>query len=66
MVSANTYQAFTQQVWEVIIEHSKMSEIHRVHEATQVAQMHDAVAFLSEANLTRNVNLMEFQGNVER
>jgi len=53
MVSANAYQAFTRQVWEAIIEHSKMSELHRVHEATQVARMHNAVAFLSEANLAR-------------
>jgi len=37
-----------------------------MHEATQVARMHDAVAFLSEANLTRNTHLMEFQGNVEK
>jgi len=28
--------------------------------------MHDAVAFLSEANLTRNTYLMEYQGNVEK
>ena len=28
--------------------------------------MHNAVAFLSEANLARNVHLMEFQGNVEK
>ena len=28
--------------------------------------MHDAVAFLSEANFARNVHLMEFQGNVEK
>jgi len=37
-----------------------------MHEATQVARMHDAVAFLTDANLARNVNLMEFQGNVEK
>jgi len=66
MVSANAYQAFTRQVWEAIIEHSTTSDLHRVHEATQVAQMHDAVAFLSEANLARNVHLMEFKGNVEK
>jgi len=66
MVSTNAYQAFTRQVWEAIIEHSKTSDLHRVHEATQVARMHDAVAFLSEANLARNVHLMEFQGNVEK
>jgi len=66
MVAANTYQAFTCQVWEAIIERSKTEEIQRMHEATQVARMHDAVAFLSEANLTRNTHLAEFQGNVER
>jgi len=37
MVSANAYQEFTRQVWEAIIEHSKTSDLHRVHEATQVA-----------------------------
>jgi len=66
MVSANAYQVFTRQVWEAIMEHSKTSDLHRVHEPTQVARMHDAVAFLSEANLTRNIHLMEFQGNVEK
>jgi len=66
MVSANAYQAFSRQVWEAIIEHFKTSDLHRVHKATQVAQMHDVVAFLSEANLARNVHLMEFQGNMEK
>jgi len=66
MVSANAYQAFTRQVWEAIIEHSKTSDLHRVHKATQVPRMHVVVAFLSEANLSRNVHLMEFQGNVEK
>jgi len=37
MVSANAYQTFTRQVWEAIIEHSKMSDLHRVQEATQIA-----------------------------
>jgi len=66
MVSANAYQAFTRQVWEAIIEHSTTSDLYRVHEATQVARMHDAVAFLWEANLARNVHLMEFKGNIEK
>jgi len=66
MVFTNAYQAFTRQVWETIIEYSKTSDLHRVYEATQVARMHDAVAFLSEANLARNVHLMEFQGNMEK
>jgi len=46
MVAANTYQAFTRQVWEAIIECSKTEEIQRMHEGTQVARMHDPVAFL--------------------
>jgi len=66
MVSANAYQAFTRQVWEAIIDHSKTSDLHWVYEATQVARMYNTVAFLSEANLARNVHLMEFQGNVEK
>jgi len=66
MVAANTYQAFPRQVWEAIIKRSKTEEVQRMHEATQVAQMHDAVTFLLEANLTRNTHLMEFQGNVEK
>jgi len=66
MVSANAYQAFTRQVWKAIIEHSKTSDLHQVHKAIQVARMHNAVAFLSEANLARNVHLMEFQGNLEK
>jgi len=66
MVAANVYQAFTRQVWEAIIEHSKREEIQRMHKATQVARMHDAVAFLSEANLMRNTHLTEFQGKVEK
>ena len=66
MVSANADLAFNRQVWEAIIEHSKTSDLHRVHKATQVARMQDTVAFLSEANLARNVHLMEFQGNVEK
>jgi len=52
MVAANVYHAFTRQVWEAIIKRFKTEEIQRTHEATQVARMHDAVTFLSEANLT--------------
>jgi len=64
MVVANTYQAFTRQVWEAIIERTTTEEVQRMHQATQVARMHDAVAFLSEANLARKTHLAEFQGNV--
>jgi len=58
MVSANAYQAFTRQVWEAIIKHSKRSDLRRIHKATQVARMHEAVAFLSEANLARKELLL--------
>jgi len=66
MVAANAYQAFTRQVWEAIIERTAQAEEQRMHQATQVTRMHDAVAFLSEANLARNTHLAEFQGNVEK
>jgi len=66
MVAANAYQAFTRQVWEAIIERTATEEVQRMHQATQVALMHDTVAFLSEANLARNTHLAEFQGNVEK
>ena len=66
MVAANAYQAFTRQVWEAIIERSQSVEAQRMHEATQVTRMHDAIAFLTEANVARNENLLQFQGNVEK
>jgi len=66
MVAANAYQTFARQVWEAIIEWTQKAEVQRLHQATQVTQMHDAVAFLGEANLARNRHLVEFQGNVEK
>jgi len=66
MVAANAYQAFTRQVWEAIIDRTATVEVQRMHQATQITRMHDAVAFLSEANLARNTHLAEFQGNVEK
>ena len=66
MVGANAYQTFARQVWEAIIELMQEAEVQRWHQATQVTRMHDAVAFLGEANLARNRHLAEFQGNVEK
>ena len=66
MAAANVYQTFTRQVWEVIIERTQEAEVQRLHQATQVAWMTDAVAFLGEANVARNQHLAVFQGNVEK
>jgi len=66
MVAANSYQLFTWQVWDAIIERTASVEAQRMHKATQVTRMHDVVAFLTEANLARNQHLLEFQGNVEK
>jgi len=60
MVAANAYQAFTRQVWKAIIDRTATEEVQRMHQATQITRMHDAVAFLSEANLARNTHLAEF------
>lgn len=66
MVAANVYQTFARQVWEAIIDRTKEAEVQRLHQATQVAQMHDVFAFLGEANLARNQHLAVFQGNIEK
>lgn len=63
---ANVYQTFARQVWETIIDRTTEAEVQRLHQATQVARMHDAVTFLGEANLARNHHLAVFQGNVEK
>jgi len=64
--AANLYQTFTRQIWEAIIERTKDVEVQRLHQATQVARMKDAVAFLGEADIARNQHLALFQGNVEK
>jgi len=65
MVTANTYQTFTRQVWEVIIDQTTETEVQQLYQATGVARMHNLVAFPGEANLARNHHLALFQGNVE-
>jgi len=66
MVAANAYQTFTRQIWEVIIERTQEAEVQRMHQQTQVTRMHDAIAFLGEANIARNQHFAVFQGNVEK
>jgi len=64
--ATNAYQTFTRQFWEAIIERTKEAEVQRLYQATQVARMKDAVAFLGEADVARNQHLTLFQGNVEK
>ena len=64
--AANAYKTFIQQIWEAIIEQTKEAEVQRLHQATQVARMKDAVAFPGEADVARNQHLTLFQGNVEK
>jgi len=64
--AANAYQTFTRQIWEAIIERTKEAEVQWLHQATQVARMKDAMAFLGEADVARNQHLTLFQGIVEK
>jgi len=64
--AANAYKTFIQQIWEAIIEQTKKAEVQRLHQATQVARMKDAMAFPVEADVARNQYLTLFQGNVEK
>jgi hypothetical protein len=64
-VAANAYQTFSRQVWQAIIEHTQDTGLRQAHQATQLARLHDALAFLAETNVARNTHLATFQGNVE-
>jgi hypothetical protein len=64
-VAANAYQTFSRQVWQGIIEHTQETGLRQAHQATQLARLHDALAFLTETNVARNTHLATFQGNVE-
>jgi len=63
--AANAYQTFTRNVWQTIIERTNESTERQVCQATQLARVNDALAFLGEANTARNQHLATFQGNVE-
>jgi hypothetical protein len=64
-VAANAYQTFSRQVWQGIIDHTQEAGLRQAHQATQLARLHDALAFLTETNVARNTHLATFQGNVE-
>jgi len=63
--AANAYQTFTRNVWQAIIERTNEATEGQVCQATQLARVNDALAFLGEANTARNQHLATFQGNVE-
>jgi hypothetical protein len=62
--TANAYQTFQRQVWEAIVARTTEDDMRRIHQATQVARLNDAVAFLTEANTARNHNLTAFADQV--
>jgi len=63
--AANAYQTFAREVWQAIIERTNEATERQVGQATQLARVNDALAFLGEANTARNHHLATFQGNVE-
>jgi hypothetical protein len=63
--AANAYQTFSREVWQAIMERTTEADLRANHQATQVARLNDAVAFLSEANMARNHNQSEFSVQVQ-
>jgi hypothetical protein len=64
--AANGYQTFSREVWQAILERTTETDLRTVHQATQVARLHDAVTFLSEANIARQANLTTFTDQVSQ
>jgi len=48
-----------------IIERTNEADLHQTHQSTQLACLHDALAFLAEANTARSQHLALFQKNVK-
>jgi len=63
--AANAYQSLTRNVWQAIFERTNEANERQICQATQLAQVNDALSFLAEANTARNQHLANFQGNVE-
>jgi len=62
--TANAYQTFSQKVWEGISVQASDIGLRQAHQGTQLARLHDALAFQSEANIARGQHLAKFQGDV--
>jgi len=63
--AANAYQNLAQQVWQEIFDRTNETDLRQTHQGTQLARLHDALAFLTEANTARSWHLTLFQKNVE-
>lgn len=63
--AANAYQTVARNIWQAIIERTNEATQRQVYQATQLARVNDALAFLGEANTARHQHLATFQGNVE-
>ena len=63
--AASAYQAFTRDVWQAIIDRTQEGGQQQINQATQIARVNDALAFLTEANTARSEHLVRFQGNIE-
>ena len=63
--TANAYQTFAREVWQAIVERTNEATERQVCQATQLARVNDALAFLGEANTARSQHLATFQGNIE-
>jgi len=62
--TANAYQTFSQKVWESISVQASDIGLRQIHQGTQLARLHDALAFQAEANIARSQHLAKFQGDV--
>jgi hypothetical protein len=47
-----------------MLERITETDLRAVHQAIQVARLHDAMVFLSEANIARQANLTTFTDQV--
>jgi len=57
---ANAYQSLARDVWQAIIEHTNEANELQICQATQLAQVTNALSFLGEANTVRNQHLANF------
>jgi hypothetical protein len=62
--TANAYHTFSQQVWEGIAATTTNLGLQQAHQGTQLAHLHNTLAFQLEANITRSQHLVKFQGDV--
>jgi len=61
--TTNAYQTFSQKVWEGISVQASDLGLRQAHQGTQLARLHDVLAFQAEANIARSEHLAKFQGD---